>query len=116
MTRIAWILVYTVIYILLAKEWWMFFFLPFTITIGSIQGAVVNWWAHRFGYVNYKMNNDSKNILPLDFLFWGEAYHNNHHRFPGRVNHSHKWFEFDAGYWTLRLMRKMRIIKLNVSI
>lgn len=115
LTRIGWIMIYTAVYIFLAEAWWMYFFLPFTVAIGSIQGAAVNWWAHRFGYVNYKMNNDSKNILPFDFLFWGEAYHNNHHRFPGRVNYSHKWFEFDFGYWMLRLMERMKIIKLNVT-
>lgn len=81
--------------------------------MGTLQGAAVNWWAHKFGYVNYKMENESKNILPIDVLFWGEAYHNNHHKFPHRLNNSQRWFEFDGCYFIMRLMNKAKIIRLN---
>jgi stearoyl-CoA desaturase (delta-9 desaturase) len=80
--------------------------------MGTLQGAAVNWWAHKYGYVNYKMDNDSKNILPVDILFWGEAYHNNHHHNPGKANNSHKWFEFDGVYFVLRIFNRLRIVHL----
>jgi len=87
--------------------------LPFTIAIGSVQGAAVNWWAHKFGYENYKLDNTSKNILPVDVLFWGEAYHNNHHKNPSRPNNAVKWFEFDSAYFVMRVMHKLHIIRIK---
>lgn len=112
-TRMIWITAYTTFYIIFATHWWMFLFLPFTIAMGSFQGAAVNWWAHRFGYVNYPMDNTSKNILPLDFIFWGEAFHNNHHQFPGRPDNSVKWFEWDMGFQTMRLLHAFKLIRIK---
>jgi len=113
MTRVIWMAIYTALYIYFATAWWMYLFLPFTIALGTIQGAVVNWWAHKFGYENYKMDNTSKNILPVDMLFWGEAYHNNHHKNPSRPNNAVKWFEFDAAYFVMRGMHNLHIIQIK---
>jgi stearoyl-CoA desaturase (delta-9 desaturase) len=112
-TRFAWIFLYILFYVEFATAWWQFLFLPFTILMGSFQGAAVNWWAHRFGYVNHKMNNTSKNILPIDFVFWGESFHNNHHANPLNPNNSSHWFEMDAGYQMMRFLNKIGIIKLK---
>lgn len=104
---------YLVFYIVFATAWWQFLFLPLTLTMGSLQGIAVNWWAHRFGYENFRMNNTSKNILPVDLVFWGEAYHNNHHRYPGRANNAVRWFEVDPGYLSMRLLHSLGIIKMS---
>lgn len=112
-TRIIWIFVYLLVYITYASSAWEFLLLPFTIIMGTLQGAVVNWWAHRFGYVNYNTGDFSKNILPLDLFFWGEAYHNNHHQHPGRANNAHKWYEFDALYCILLFFNFFHIIRLK---
>lgn len=111
--RLAWGAFYIAIYALLVTQWWMWLFLPVTFAMGALQGIAVNWWAHKFGYRNYTVNNTSRNIMPVDLIFWGEAYHNNHHRNPGRANNAVKWFEFDAGYGLMILMHKLRIIKLK---
>jgi stearoyl-CoA desaturase (Delta-9 desaturase) len=111
--RFAWFGIYTLVYYFVATEWWMFLFLPIHFGMGSIQGVVVNWWAHVFGYVNFKVNNTSKNIIPVDLIFWGEAYHNNHHKHPSRPNNSVRWFEFDPGYAAMKIMDKLGIIKLR---
>jgi len=112
-TRLVWVGIYTALYIHFATAWWQYIFLPFTIALGTVQGAVVNWWAHKFGYENYKLSNTSKNILPVDVLFWGEAYHNNHHKHPARPDNAVKWFEFDAAYFVMRGMYKLRIIEMK---
>lgn len=112
-TRVCWIILYCVFYILFAEHWCYYFLLPFTIIMGTLQGAVVNWWAHKFGYVTYKTSNHSKNILPVDLFFFGEAYHNNHHKFPGRPNNAHKWFEVDALYFVMKQMNRVGIIRLK---
>ncbi len=111
-TKAVWTLLYIVIYALLATEWWHFLFLPVTFAMGAFQGAVVNWWAHKFGYRNFKVDNTSRNILPLDIFFWGEAYHNNHHRNPATPNNAHRWFEWDMGYAAMRLLHNLRVIRL----
>jgi stearoyl-CoA desaturase (delta-9 desaturase) len=111
--RAAFGLLYLAFYIFFATAWWQFLFLPVTLAMGSIQGVCVNWWAHRFGYENFAMDNTSKNILPVDLVFWGEAYHNNHHRFPGRPNNAVRWFEFDPGYWSMRGLQRLGVIKIT---
>ncbi len=110
--RFAFGLMYLAFYIVFATAWWQFLFLPLTLSMGALQGIAVNWWAHRFGYENFRMNNTSKNILPVDFIFWGEAYHNNHHRFPGRANNAIRWFEIDPGYWSMRGLARLGIIRM----
>lgn len=111
--RLICVAIYILIYFLLATSWWMYLFLPVTIAMATVQGAVVNWWAHRFGYRNFEMQNDSKNIVPVDLFFWGEAYHNNHHSHPARANTSFRWFELDPGYLVIRLLHSLNVIQLK---
>ncbi|KIA95178.1 fatty acid desaturase [Pedobacter kyungheensis] len=113
LARVLWGVLYTAIYAVFVTHWWMWLFLPLTFSMGALQGIAVNWWAHRFGYRNYALRNTSRNILPLDLLFWGEAYHNNHHKNPGRANNAVKWFELDTGYAVIKLMHRLKIIKLK---
>jgi len=112
-SRLTWVAAYTTFYIVFATAWWQFLFLPLTMFMGSLQGAMVNWWAHRFGYVNFPQDNASKNIIPFDFIFWGESFHNNHHKFPGRPNNQYKWFEVDMGFQMMRFLHWLGIIKLK---
>lgn len=111
--RLCWVMVYVCIYASLVSTWWQWLLLPLTIAMGSFQGVVVNWWAHKFGYENYKMSNTSKNILPLDLVFWGEAYHNNHHKHPTRPNNAAKWFEWDMGFQSMRFLDYIGVIRLK---
>ena len=113
-TRIVWVGVYVSFWYVFATQWWEWIFLPLTMIIGSLQGAVVNYFAHVIGYRNFEMNNTSRNLIPfIDLFFWGEAYHNNHHKYAGRANHAVKWFEIDPMYHTMRLMDFIGIIKLK---
>lgn len=111
--RVIWGLLYFSFYWFFATAWWQWLFLPLTLAMGSLHGVAVNWWAHRFGYENFKMNNTSKNILPIDLLFVGEAYHNNHHKHPGRPNNAVRWFEFDVTYFITRGLDKLGVVKLK---
>lgn len=114
MVRTLWGFIYLGIYIWLAGDtWWLYLFLPITLAMGSVQGVAVNWWAHKFGYRNYNVKDTSTNIMPVDFIFWGEAYHNNHHRNPGRTNNAVRWFEVDFLYLAMRGMDAIGIIKLK---
>ena len=111
LSRSFWIIIYTLFYIAFATAWWQFLLLPITMILATFQGTVINWWAHKYGYVNYPMHNDSKNILPFDLIFLGDAYHNNHHKYPGRTKNSQRWFEIDPTYYTICFLQKIKVVK-----
>ncbi len=112
-SRLLWAVIYAGIFMLLCDAWWQFLFLPVVIASSAFHGVVVNWWAHKFGYENYPMTNTSKNIIPVDVFFAGEAYHNNHHKHPGRANNAVKWFEIDPTYQVIRLMHWLKILRIK---
>jgi stearoyl-CoA desaturase (Delta-9 desaturase) len=111
--RILWGTFYVLFYIAFATHWWMYFLLPIHFLMGPIHGAVINWFAHKFGYVNFKVGDTAKNFLPVDFLMMGESYHNNHHKFGGRANFGIKWYELDPTYPLILLLNSLGIIKLK---
>lgn len=112
-TRIVWAFVYIAIYAVLATAWWQWLFLPMTIVIGPLHGAVINWFAHKFGYTNFELKDTSKNFLPVDFLMWGESYHNNHHKHGSNPNFGYKWWEIDPMWPIILLFNFVGIIKLK---
>lgn len=114
-SRLAWIGVYTGIYIAFAPSPWFYLLLPVHAAMGAVQGAIVNWNAHKRGYRNFEVNNHSENLMRVDIFFLGEAYHNNHHKFPSRVNMAMKKFEFDPTYQLIRFFNWAGILRLSVK-
>ncbi len=112
-SRLVWGLVYVGFYFYFAESYWVFLLLPIHFLMGPVHGVIINWFAHKYGYRNYEVDDTAKNLLPLDFLMMGESYHNNHHKFGGRANFGVKWHEFDPTYPIILLLDKMRIIKLK---
>jgi len=112
-SRVFWIIVYTVFYIYFADAWWQYFLLPIHYAMGPVHGAIINWFAHKYGYTNYDVKDTSKNMLPVDFLMFGESYHNNHHKHGSDPNFGKKWFEIDPAYILIRIMNAIGIIKLK---
>jgi stearoyl-CoA desaturase (Delta-9 desaturase) len=111
--RITWIALYVLIYTQLVTAPWQWAFLPVTIVMSAFHGAIINWFSHRVGYVNYKMNNTSTNLMPVDFFFLGEMFHNNHHKAPSRPNLGFRKFEFDPLWPIVVSMEKLRLIRIN---
>lgn len=110
-SRIMWTLLYVLFFLQFATAWWQWLFLPIIILMAPIHGVIINWYAHIYGYVNFKVSDTSKNLLPFDFLMMGEAYHNNHHKHGGRANFGVKWHEFDPTYFIMRILNKLGFIK-----
>lgn len=75
--------------------------------------GVINGIGHRWGYVNGKTEDSSKNIFPLGILIGGECLHNNHHLDPANPKLSKKWWEFDAGWFWFKIFRFLRMAKLR---
>jgi stearoyl-CoA desaturase (delta-9 desaturase) len=96
---VLWGFIYTFIYSFFATEWWMYLFLPIHFVIGPLQGLVVNWCGHGYGYRNYDSTDKSTNTLIWDLFLLGELFQNNHHKYPTSPNFAKKWWEFDLGYF-----------------
>ncbi len=111
--RIAWSFAYIAFYYFFATEWWMFALIPVHILMGPVHGAIINWFAHKYGYVNFKTEDTSKNFLPVDIIMMGEAYHNNHHVYGSRANFGVRWFEIDPVYLIILGLDKLHIIRLK---
>lgn len=114
-SRRLWILLYTVFFLCFATNLWMYVLLPVVFAMGAFHGAVINWFAHRYGYINFKLKNTSMNLFSVDILMLGESYHNNHHKHPSSVNFGHKWFEIDPIYPIIRFLGYLKIIKISKS-
>lgn len=112
-SRLLWIFAYTLFYIYFAHAWWVFLFLPMHFLMGPLHGAIINWFAHKYGYRNYSVSDTSMNLLPFDFLMFGEGYHNNHHKNGTRANFGVKWYELDPAYPIIKLLDFLKIIRLK---
>ncbi|MDX1665843.1 MAG: acyl-CoA desaturase [Saprospiraceae bacterium] len=111
-TRVGWIMAYAGFYVAFATSWWMFLLIPIHAAMGPFHGVIINWFAHKYGYINFKTKDTSKNLMPLDVFMMGEGYHNNHHRHGNRPNFGYKWYELDPTYPIILLLDKLRIIRL----
>jgi hypothetical protein len=65
-------------------------------------------------YINFKINDTAKNLLPFDFLMMGESYHNNHHKFGGRANFGIRWFEFDPTYPVILILNGLGTLDRDI--
>ncbi|MBC7554089.1 MAG: acyl-CoA desaturase [Taibaiella sp.] len=110
--RIMWAIIYLLIFIKFSTSPWQYLFFPFVILMAPVHGAIVNWYAHRYGYQNFEVKNTSSNLLGFDFLMLGESYHNNHHKNPSSINFGKKWHEFDPIYPIIKLFAFLHIIQL----
>ena len=80
---------------------------------GVVVRVVVTWhftWsvnsvAHVWGYRNYETKDNSRNNWLVAMVTWGEGWHNNHHADQRSAAHGHRWWEFDATWLTIRILR-----------
>ena len=74
------------------------------------QENIVNCLCHQrsLGYRCFETRDDSVNIWILGVLFWGQAFHNNHHADPKAFDFGTRWYEFDACRWIVPLLRTDR--------
>lgn len=112
--RLAWAFFYIWVYYYFdAAVWQWCILLPIQFVMGPFHGAIINWFAHLYGYTNFKVGDTSKNFLPVDFLMWGESYHNNHHKRGNNPNFGYKWWEIDPMYPLIKVFDWLHIIRLK---
>ncbi|OMP76188.1 MULTISPECIES: acyl-CoA desaturase [unclassified Chitinophaga] len=112
LSRLMWVALYILFFIVFATSPWQYLLLPIVVSMGAFHGAIVNWFAHKYGYINFKLKNTSMNLLFVDVLMLGESYHNNHHKHPASVNFGRRWFEIDPVYYVIKMFAYFKIIKL----
>ena len=91
------------------------------ITIWAIQmvwiplfaAGVINGVGHFWGYRNYECGDAARNILPWGILIGGEELHNNHHTYPNSAKLSSKPWEFDIGWFWIRLFETLRLARVR---
>ena len=66
--------------------------------------GVINGVGHYWGYRNWSTDDASTNIFPLAALIGGEELHNNHHAHATSAKFSNKPFEFDLGWFYIRIL------------
>lgn len=113
LTRILFGAAYTAFYIYFAPSAWWYLLLPLHFLMGPIQGAIVNWCGHKYGYSNFDNGDQSKNSSPWGILLMGELFQNNHHYAKEDANFAKKWFEFDLTYIIMKGLHAVKIIQLN---
>jgi stearoyl-CoA desaturase (delta-9 desaturase) len=111
-SRVSWTVLYILFFVAYATSPWLYLLLPIVVSMGAFHGAIVNWFAHKYGYINFRLKNTSMNLLFIDFLMLGESYHNNHHKHPSAINFGRRWHEIDPMYPVIRLLAWLRVIKL----
>jgi len=115
LSRLIWIGLYVWFYIAFAPSLWWFILIPLHAVMGPLHGVIINWFAHKHGHTNFETGNTSKNLFKVDWLMFGEGYHNNHHMFPARVNFAAVKGEVDFCYPFILVMNKLKIIQLPVA-
>ena len=115
LVRIAFGIAYTLFYIYFAPNMWWYLLLPVHYLMGPVQGALVNWCGHKYGYSNYDNGDHSKNTEPFGIFLMGELFQNNHHKDRNNVNFAKRWFELDPAYQVMRLMNAVGIIRFKVT-
>lgn len=112
-SRLLWVTLYVLFFVFFATSWWQWLLLPVTFLMAPIHGVIINWFGHIYGYVNFKMENTSKNLFPFDFLMMGEGYHNNHHKHASSPNFGVRWHEVDITYVIMLGLNFLGIIHLK---
>lgn len=112
-SRVLWAGIYTWLYVAFAPSAWWYILIPFHIMMGPIHGVIINWFAHKYGDVNFETDNTSKNLFKVDVLMFGEGYHNNHHMYPSRSNFAVKKGEVDLCYPIIAFLNKAGVIKMS---
>jgi stearoyl-CoA desaturase (delta-9 desaturase) len=66
--------------------------------------GIINGAAHYWGYRNFEAPDASTNISPWGIIIGGEELHNNHHTYPTSAKLSVKPYEFDLGWFYIRIL------------
>ncbi|HVK55957.1 MAG TPA: fatty acid desaturase [Burkholderiales bacterium] len=93
---------------------------PVGATIWAVQmlwipitaAGIINGIGHYWGYRNFASEDASRNIMPWGIIIGGEELHNNHHAYGTSAKLSSKWYEFDIGWFYIRILETLKLAKV----
>jgi stearoyl-CoA desaturase (delta-9 desaturase) len=94
---------------------------PLGLTIWAVQmlwipvmaAGVINGVGHYYGYRTFQVEDASTNIVPWGILIGGEELHNNHHAYASSARLSNKWYEFDIGWFYIRVLEMLNLAQVK---
>jgi stearoyl-CoA desaturase (delta-9 desaturase) len=79
--------------------------------LGVMLPSAVNSLGHMAGSRPFATQDHSRNVPWLAWLTLGEGWHNNHHAFPASARLGLRWWQLDAGWWLICLLRRMGVVR-----
>ena len=70
-------------------------------------GSLVVTLSHLWGHRPSKQRDLSTNNVFLALLTWGEGFHSNHHARPNSPRFARHWWQYDAGYYVISLVKRL---------
>jgi stearoyl-CoA desaturase (delta-9 desaturase) len=102
-------IVYSLILYLIGGFYLMIFLHWMPAAVTALMSNVVNYVGHMpnwpGSYRSHNLNDQSANNFIFAIPSWGEAWHNNHHRFPRNYMFGQKWYEIDISGLIIRLIK-----------
>lgn len=71
----------------------------------------INSATHIFGYRNYELEDNSRNLWWAAILTYGEGWHNNHHAHPNVASIGRKWWEIDMTWWAIQVLKSLGLAR-----
>ena len=110
--RMAWVGIYIFVYISIDPPLWCYPLLLIHFIMGPLHGVVINWFAHKYGDAPHETGDSSKNVFDHDILMGGEAYHNDHHKYPSSPNFGIEG-QYDMYYHWMLFLERLGFIKIK---
>ena len=107
------ILIMLVIDLLLFGPWGLLVWSIQMIWIPFWAAGVINGLAHWWGYRNGETKDNSRNISLWGIVVGGEELHNNHHLDPASPKFTQKWWEFDIGWFYIRILSMLKLASVK---
>ena len=79
----------------------------------NIGHWLIGYFAHNRGELHIEVVDaavQGRNIRYTSLLTMGECWHNNHHAFPASAKLGLRPGEWDPGWWTLRMLRRLGLV------
>lgn len=94
---------------------------PIGLTVWAVQMAwipifaagIINGAGHWRGYRNFETADTATNLVPWGILIGGEELHNNHHAFASSARFSNKPWEFDIGWFYIRVLSLLGLAEVK---
>ena len=92
---------------------WMVWGIAVRVAVSVHGHWLVGYFAHNSGQRSWHIEGagvQGHNVAYCGLVTMGEAYHNNHHAFPGSARLALKNGEWDPGWWVLMVLRRVGLV------